>query len=174
MAMTVQIDVLTGAGPTATAVTACVFNREDTVNGTTGVPVPTAAGTKFSWVKSFQVEITATGGLTMTNILVGKVANETVVGTKLWRVTSHAAYTQATTNPTDTGDNNTTPPTLNGAGALALELIATPPSAYSAGPHNTTGRKGNIVEISCGIDNTIGAGGSGLATPTLRWKWTEA
>lgn len=174
MAMTVQIDCLTGAGPTAAAVTTVVFNREDTVLGTTGVPTPTATGTRFSWVKSFQIEITAVGGLAMTAVLIGKVTNESTAGTKLWRVTSHNSYSQATTNPADTADNNSTAPTLNGASATALELITLPPSQYAPGPYNTTGRKGNIVEISCGVDNNIISAGSGLPTPTLRWKWTEA
>jgi hypothetical protein len=89
-------------------------------------------------------------------------------------VTSHGSYTQATTNPANTADNNVTAPTLNGASATALELISLPPSQYAPGPYDTTGRKGNIVEVSCGVDNTMASAGAGLATPTLRWKWTEA
>lgn len=175
MAMTVVIDILTGPGPTATAVSAFKFNRDDTILGTTaGIPTPSSAGTKFSFVKSFQPEITVTGGLTMTNILVGKVANETVTGSKVWRNTSNAAYTEAVAAPSDTGDNNVTAPTINGDLATALELITAPPAAYAAGPFNTTGRKGNIVELAVGIDNTNVSSGTNLASPTIRFKWTEA
>jgi hypothetical protein len=174
MAMSVQVDGLTGAGPTTTAITSFKFNRDDTLTGTTaGIPTPSTTGTKFSWVKSLQIEITATGGLTMTNVLVGKTANETITGSKLWRVTSHSSYTQATVEPSDTGDNNVTGPTLNGAVASALELITAPPSAYAAGPFNTTGRKGNIVELAAGIDNTNVTSGTAVASPTIRFKWSE-
>lgn len=172
--MTVVIDILTGAGPTVTAISSFKFNRDDTATGTTaGIPTPASTGTKFSWVKSLQIEITATGGLTMTNVMVGKATSESVGGTKLWRVTSHAAYTQATTNPADTADNNVTGPTLNGAVATALELITAPPSSYASGPFNTTGRKGNIVELVAGIDNTNLNSGVAVASPTIRFKWTE-
>lgn len=176
MAMTIVIDCLTGAGPTVTAASAIVFSREDSVIGTTGIPVPTATGTKFSWAKTMQLEITATGGLTMSNILVGKVTNESVAGTKLWEVTSHAvgAYVQASSAPGDTADNNVTAPTVNGAAAAAVQLISTPPSTYAAGPFNTTGRKGNLVELVAGLDNTCVSSGTGIASPTMRWKWTEA
>lgn len=173
--MTVVIDLLTGAGPTVTPVTSFKFNRDDTQAGTTaGIPTPASTGTKFSFVKSLQIEITATGGLTMTNILVGKVANETVTGSKIWRNTSNAAYTQAVAAPADGPDNNTTPPTINGDVGTALELITAPPAAYEAGPFNTTGRKGNIVELVAGIDNTNVVSGTAVASPTIRFKWTEA
>lgn len=175
MAMTVVVDQLTGAGPTATAVSSFKFNRDDTNLGTSaGIPTPASTGTKFSFVKSFQIEITVTGGLTMTNVLVGKVANETVTGTKIWKHTGHASYTEATAAPSDTVDNNVTGPDINGATGTALELITTPPAAYAAGPFNTTGRKGNIVELVAGVDNTNISSGVAVASPTIRWKWTEA
>lgn len=174
MSMTVVIDALTGAGPTATPAASAVLNREDTINGTTPTPVPAATGTNFSWVKSFQLEITATDSLTMTNIRVGRVAAETVTGTKLWHNTANAAYTQATGAPSATGDNNVTAPTINGDVATAPDLISAPPAVYSAGGHSTTGRKGNIVEVVVGVDNTCVTTGTGVALPTLRWFWIEA
>lgn len=176
MAMTVVIRQLTSTGPTVTTVTAVKWSRVDDASGTTVIPTPTATGTNFSFIKSFQPEITATGGLTMTNILIGKVASESTTGTKLWRVTSHAvgSYVQATAAPTATGDNNTTAPTMNGASGTALELIGAPPSTYAAGPFSSTGRVGNLVELCLGVDATNTTAGSTVATPTLRWSWTEA
>lgn len=174
MAMTVQISNGTGASTgTWAAVTAVKWNTVDTASGTTPIATPTATGTNFSFVKSFQIEITAVGGLSMTAVKVGKVAAETTTGTKLWHVTSHASYTQATASPTATGDNNVTAPTVNAASATALPLIGSA-SAYHAGPENTTGRKGNIVEITLGVDATNTTAGTTVATPTLRWSWTEA
>lgn len=174
MPMTVVLDVLTGAGPTVTPATSAVMNREDTVSGTTPIPTPSSTGTNFSWVKSVQPEITATGGLTMTNIRVGKVTAESVTGLKLWHNTANAVYTQATGAPSATGDNNVTAPTINGDTGVAVPLITAPPAAYSAGPHSTTGRKGNIVELVVGIDATCVTSGTGVATPTVRWIWVEA
>lgn len=176
MAMTTQIDLLTGASPTVAAVSSIVFSREDTASGTTGrIPTPTSTGTKFSYVKSLQMEITATNGLSMTNILVGKVANETTTGTKLWHVTSHASgsYVQATAAPADTSDNNVTAPTVNGATAVAMPLIGAPPSTYAAGPFSSTGRVGNLVEGVDGIDATNTTAGAAVAMPTIRFSWTE-
>ena len=176
MAMTTQIDELTGAGPTSTAVSSGTMNREDTVSGTTPIPVPSATGTNFSWIKTYIMEITATGGLTMTNIRVGKVAAEATAGTKLWHVTSHAigSYVQAAASPTPTGDNNITPPTLNGAASSEIQPITTPPSVYAAGPFASTGQKGNLVEVSCGVDATCLITGVAVPLATLRWTWTEA
>lgn len=174
MAMTVEIALCTGATPTKTATTAVKWNRVDTEAGTTPIPTPTSTGTNFSFIKSFQVNITATGSLTMTDILFGKVATEATSGTKLWIVTSHASYTQATAVPSATGDNNTTAPTMNGASGTACPLISAPPATYSAGPHSTTGYKGNFVEVALGVDATNTTAGTAVATPTLRWSWTEA
>lgn len=177
MAMTVAIQLLTGAGPASADVSSVTFNREDTAIGTTPIPLPTASpATNFSWIKSFVVNISATGGLTMTNIRVGKVASESQTGYKSWIVTSHAlgSYVQATTAPTATADNNVTAPTLNGAAAAALQLLTAPPAAYAAGPFATTGQKGNLVEVSLGIDATALATGSAVTVATARWGWTEA
>lgn len=175
-AMTVVIRQATGATPTWATVTAVKWSRVDDASGTTVIPTPTSTGTNFSFIKSFAIDITATGSLSMTDVLVGKVAAETTTGTKLWHVTSHAegSYVQATAAPTATGDNNTTAPTMNGASGTALGLISAPPSAYSTGPHTTTGRKGNLVEVCLGIDATNTTAGSAVATPTLRWSWTES
>lgn len=175
MAMTVQVDVLTGAGPTATPVASCVLNREDSINGTTPTPVPqTALTTNFSWVKSFQIEIVAVAGLTMTDVRVGRVSAEANGGTKLWHNTTNAAYTAAAGAPTATGDNNTTPPTINGDVATQPALITAPPAVYAAGPFNTPGRKGNIVEVVIGVDATCTATGAAVVMPTLRWMWIES
>ena len=177
MAMTTQIDLLTGATPTVAAVTSKKWNRVDTQSGTTAIPTPTATGTNFSFVGTFQMEITATGALTMTNIMVGKVAAESTTGTKLWHRTDHAqaAYTQATAAPAATADNNVTAPAMNGTNAAvtALPLISAPPTAYAAGGFSATGRVGNLVEIALGIDATNTTAGTTVATPTVRWSWTE-
>lgn len=177
MAMVVQITLLTGGTPTATAVTSVKFNLEDTQSGTTPVPTPTSTGTNFSFIKSFQIEIVTVNSLSMTNVKVGKTGNESVTGTKLWHDTADAAYTQATAAPASTGDNNTTAPVMphssNNTGVTAMPLIGSA-SVYAAGAFNTTGRKGNIVEVAVGVDSTNTTAGSAVAIPTIRWQWTES
>ena len=174
--MAMVVDIHNGTGVvtgTFAAVSAVKWNRVDTAVGTTVIPTPTATGTNFSFVKTFQIQITTVNSLAMSAVKVGKVANETTTGTKLWHVTSHTTYVQATAAPTATGDNNTTAPTVNSASATALPLISGA-SAYAAGPYSTTGRQGNLVEIVLGVDATNTTAGSAVATPTLRWEWTES
>lgn len=174
MAMTVVVQQATGAGESYATVTAVKWSRVDDATGATVIPTPTSTGTNFSFIKSFKVNITATGSLSMTDLKVGKVANETTTGTKLWYTTEHATYTQATAAPGATGDNNSTAPDINsGSSEAALPLISGA-SAYSAGPHSTTGLKGNLVEVCLGVDSTNTTAGSAVATPTLRWQWTES
>lgn len=173
MSMTVAINECTGSGPTAASVTSVVWNRVDSASGTTEIPTPTSTGTNFSFVKSLIVNISATNSLSMTNILFGKVAAETTTGTKLWAYTGHSSYTQATAAPTSTSDNNVTAPTVNGATASAVPLISAPPSTYAAGPFSSTGNAGNYVEVCLGVDNTNTTAGTGVATPTLEFSWTE-
>jgi hypothetical protein len=176
MAMTVAIQNLTGAGPASANVSAITHNREDTASGTTLIPIPTNPGTNFGWVKSMIVNISATGGLTMTNIRVGKISAEAVTGTLVWHVTSHAlaSYVQAVSSPGSTGDNNVTAPTLNGASATELPLSNSSPSPYAAGPFSAVAQVGNLVELSLGVDGTCVNTGTAVLIATARWTWTEA
>ena len=178
MAMTAQIVQLTGPGPTYTRVDnqtpGFLFNRDDTRVGTTSIPKPTATGTNFSWVKSFQIEVTTHDSKTMTSVRVGKTVNEADAGTKVWLNVGNAAYTQASTPPSATGDNNTTGPTLNGDVAVAMPLITDPPAAYAAGPFTTNAKQGNIVELSLGVDVTNAQPGTNRTMPSFRWTWSEA
>lgn len=173
--MVVAIDEATGATPTWTAgVTSCKWNGEDTNAGTVAVTTPIATGTNFSFVKTFCVNIGTVNSLNMTNVRFGKVATEATTGTKLWARTDNmiAAYTQAVAAPSSTGDNNVTAPTINGGAGTAVALISGA-AVYDAGPFNTTGRHGNIVEVCLGVDFTNTTSGTAVATPTLRWSWTE-
>jgi len=174
--MTVAIRNGTGATPTWADVgaTTAKFNRVDTLTGTTAIPTPTATGTNFSYIKTFQINITATGSLSMTNAKVEKVTSEATTGTKLWHYTGHAVgvYVQATAAPTATGDNNSTAPTLNSGTATAMPALGAG-STYAAGAYSTTGGQGNLVEVALGVDATNTSAGSAVSVPTLRWTWTE-
>lgn len=172
MAMVVEIDEANGATPTYTSKTNIVWNQVDSDATSTEIPTPTATGTNFSFVKSLYWNATTTNSLSATSIKVGKVANETTTGTKLWALTTHTVYTQATVAPASTADNNVTAPTVNGAAASAMPLIGSA-SAYIAGPISVTGRQTPIVEVTLGVDATNVTAGTAVATPTLRWSWSE-
>lgn len=179
MAMTVLIRQATTVTPTWATVGAVKWSRVDDAVGTTPIPTPTATGTNFSFVKSFLVDITVTGGLTMTDVIIGKVAAESTTGTLLWHTNENneAGYTQATAAPGSTGDNNGTAPDING-GALEVAMpLSSAQTVYDAGPYSTTGRisgGGALNEITLGVDATNTTAGTTVATPTLRWEWTEA
>lgn len=176
MAMTVNIDIATGAGPSfATAAGGVTWGLLDAADaGANPIPVPTASGTNFSFVKSFQPNITVTDSLSMTDVKAGKTATEATAGTKLWYTTEHASYTQAVAAPASTGDDNVTAPNINsGSAEVAVPLIGAA-SVYAAGPFSSTGRVGNFVEVCLGVDNTCATAGGAVATPTLEWNWTES
>jgi hypothetical protein len=179
MAMTVQIHQGIGPTPTWAQVSALKWNRTDDAATASAVPTPTATGTNFSFVKSMMVNIVTVAGLNMTGVTVGKVANEATTGTKLWHRTDHAqgSYVQAVAAPAPTSDNNVTAPVIpaggNNSAVVALPLISGA-SPYAAGPFNTTGRQGNLVEMCLGIDPTNTTAGATVSTPTLRWQWTES
>lgn len=181
MAMVVAIAYLNSTGPTVTDIgaTTAVWNRVDTLTGTTVVPTPTSTGTHFSYVKVMQIDITTTNSLSMSAAKVEKVASEATTGTKLWHRTDHAvgSYVQSTAAPADTGDNNSTAPVIP-AGGNNTNVIAVPGlgagSTYAAGPFSTTGQKGNLVEMCLGVDATNTTAGAAVSTPTLRWTWTES
>lgn len=177
MAMVVAIDNALGVTPTWTAVgaTTIKWNTLDDLTDTAHpIATPTSTGTNFSFIKTFAIDITTTNSLTMTGVKFGKVANETTTGTKLWNTTEHSGYTQATAAPTATGDNNVTAPAINSGSSIAAVPLISGATQYSAGPHTTTGRKGNMVEVTLGVDSTNTTAGTAVATPTLRWSWTES
>ena len=172
----IQNGIGAAAGTWTDVSVTATWNREDDIDDTDQpIPTPVATGTNFSWIKSFMINITTVAGLVMTGVKFGKVATETTAGTKLWQVTSHAggAYVQAAAPPSATGDNNVTGPTMNAVVGTAVALIGGA-SVYGAGPYSTTGRQGNIVELCLGVDATNVTAGTAVATPTLRWSWTEA
>lgn len=181
MAMTVAIAINTGAGPSQADIgaTTAVWNRADALTTATVVPTPTATGTNFSYVKSLQLHITATGSLAMSAAKVEKTAAEATTGTKLWHRSDHAigSYVQAVAAPASTGDNNTTAPVIpaggNNTGVIAFPTLGGG-STYAAGPFSSTGYVGNLIECCLGVDATNTTAGAAVATPTLRWTWTES
>jgi hypothetical protein len=178
MAMTVAIDLMTGVTPSiAAGITSCKWSLDDAQSGTTPIPTPTSGpNTNFSFVKSFRINITATGGLNMSQVKFGKTAAEASGGIALWW-DHDAAYAQATAAPGSNASNNSTAPFIpagtNNTGVVVVPLIGAA-LVYFAGPIGTTGQKGDYVEVCLGVDFSNALAGSTVPTPTLRWQWTES
>jgi len=187
MAMVTTLNLLTGpvvsGNPTQTAIGAGTFkyNREDTANGVTPLPIPVSATvTAFSFVKSFQLVVNNANSLTMTSLAVGLTAPLAFTGAVLMMTAAHAysAYTQATTPPAQDGSHGaggSTACTINGAAASMMVLYGSAtPYAFSVVGFSGTGNAGNLVETVLGVDGTCTATGSATAVTSLTWSWCEA
>src|SRR5258708_2177838 len=109
---TTQAQIAVGASPTwANAETGAKFSREDSLAGTTPVPIPTATGTNFSWIKNLVLAVTVAGTTTISNRRIN-MNGATPTGIQLfWKALAVASYAQAAigNKPTDSGSNGATP-----------------------------------------------------------------
>lgn len=180
MAATTQAQNGTGGSVSwANAETGAKFNREDTLTGTTPIPVPTATGTNFSWRKVFVLAVTGTSTTNITNRRVNKSGAESTGLALYYRHYAVASYVQSsgTTMPVASGSNGATP--------AAAGLPATP--AYASLPTSATlydntsvatsgsGPNGELVDIVLGVDNLyVGGAGTAIALPNLLIVYDEA
>lgn len=182
MAMTVIAEMATGSGPTWTdlAGKTLAWNREDSIEGTTfPVPIP-VGGTNYSFAKAITLNITATGGLTMSENDYCKAANETTTGTKVCGNSfATTSYHQSTKAPVTAGSPNSFLPLAEGwpqnMFSTALYPITNPfyyPGGTDRPTYSTTGRLDALVLFCLGLDTTCVTTGT-VSTPTLRFIWNE-
>jgi hypothetical protein len=147
------------------------WNREDSQSGaTTNVPVPTATGTNYSWLKNLALEVTTVAN-PVTSITNRRIA---IAGAQLAGVTQHwkaAAYVQAAVGnmPGAAGTNDAVPSTYT--------LITTTPTVYdnNAASGGTLGRNGSMLQVVTGVSFLFTAGGgSAHALPNLQLTYDEA
>jgi hypothetical protein len=101
-AATVLAELGTTATPTwATAEGGLKWNREDTLTGTTPVPVPVATGTNYSWLKSLALRVTVAGTTAITNRRISLATSPATGLTFSWKDVAVASYAQslAVTSP---------------------------------------------------------------------------
>src|SRR3954464_15517345 len=70
MAATVRASYFGGAGSEPAGVnaeTGAKLNRDDTLTGTTPIPIPTATGTNYSWFKNLALEVTTLAATAISN-----------------------------------------------------------------------------------------------------------
>lgn len=171
MAAVVRASIATGAGPTlATAETGSKFNREDTLAGTTPIPVPSATGTAFSYKKTFRLEVTTLDAATSISNFRHHIASAPGTGLKLWFKDPGTTYAQATAvAAADSGTNDSTPAGYTTAPTTATVYDA---ASYAA---SSTGGKGDYIEYALGVSNLYVSGaGSAIALPNLVLTYDEA
>lgn len=162
--------------------TGMIFACDDAPSGPVvdNVPVPTATGTNFSWVRHVQpYPSISVSGIVVTNLKFAKSVNEQVTGTRLWYVLA-SSYTQSTSPPAPTSDNNVTPPTINGVSAAAVPLAPTL-ADYEAGPLTcdfNVPLGTHYIDMVLGVDATATAPSepadyTQLTVSTLHWEWDE-
>lgn len=150
------------------AETGCKLNREDTQNGTTPVPIPTATGTNYSWIKQLALEVTATSSTAITN---RRVSMSSAPSAGLTLHFKAGAYVQPATGnmPAAAGTNDATPATYT--------LMTTSPQVYDAASVSTgsAGRNGSLVQIVMGVSNLFtGGAGSATVVPNAVFTYDEA
>jgi hypothetical protein len=160
-----------------TAETGIKFNREDSQTGTTGtIPIPTATGTEFSWIKNVALEVTSAAS-PATTISNRRVAAASGPSTGLALFYKAAAYAQPASGnmPASSGSNGNTP-----AGYTALTSyagVANAASVYDSSgvSGGSTGRNGSMIQLVLGVDFTYtGGAGSAIALPNVTLTYDEA
>lgn len=179
MGATVQAQIATGAGPTLTsAETGIVLNRVDTQTGTTPIPIPTATGNKYSYLKYLALVVTGTSTTNITNRRISWATTPATGLQGLWF--NQATYTQNTGTqgnsagnyPADDTAANGTVPT-----GIAWAAMSTTPTLWDNTSVSTgsAARNGNYVQTCLQVSNAF-AGGAGSATalPAITLTYDEA
>ncbi len=170
-ACVMQAQIGTGSSVSwANAETGAKFNREDSLAGTTPVPIPTATGTNFSWIKNFVLYVTTLGTTTISNRRIS-MSGATATGLQLfWEAVAVASYAQASSGnqPAASGSNGATPA---GYTLMTTSLVQYDSTSVSSG---STGTNGKMAVCVLGVDNTFAGGpGSATALPSILLTYDE-
>jgi len=170
-AAVVQLQVATGSGPTlSNGESGFKYNREDTISGTTAVPIPTATGTNYSWLKWLALVVTTLGTTTMSNRRIQLSATETS-GLAIF-FQGNATYAQASSGNLPAASGSNGPATPAGFTRATTSLQVYDNTSTSTG---STGRNGTYCETVFGVDFTYAGGaGSAVALPDVRLVYDEA
>jgi hypothetical protein len=155
-----------------------VWNREDTQNGVTPIPIPTAAGVNFSWLKVLELAVAVTSTTTISNRTV-RMSGTLAIGLGWhWKTDTQANWgtifnqtggSKASTDTTGVNNAATAP-----AGYTAITTSATVYDATSQGTGSTGIGTARLLGVELACDATYG-GGPGTATlPILILGYDEA
>jgi hypothetical protein len=161
MAATVKGYAFNSSGPTATDVDSAdsgsiKFGRDDSVVSTTSVPIPTATGTKWSYLKYVGLDVTATSTTSISNRKISSASGYTT-GLAVWWA-SQKTYTQNTgTQDASIGSSTAgnypgddTSHNLSGI-TLALQHVAAPTNTVNGAGLGSTGQ--TAIPVASGGTN---------------------
>ncbi len=150
------------------------FNREDTLTGTTPVPIPTATGTNYSWIKNLGLEVTTTGTTTLSQRYVAFASAPTAGLQGFYQAVASGSYAQAASGSTPAASGSNGPATPTGYTALATSLGSASAYDASSSASSTQGLNGKLAVLVVGVDNTYAGGaGSAVALPNLQLQYQE-
>lgn len=175
MAATVQIVRLTGAGPTATDITAINTraNAEDahTTAGTTNSILVPASGTNYSYWVNTRLNVTAITSGTVDNVKWYTDGSNNFGTGVTAKVGTATAYTQATGTAGTTGLqlNTTNYPTVSTPADAFTYTTGSPLSV--SGTTTTTGQFGDRVVYQLEVGTTAASGAT--ASETFTWRYDD-
>lgn len=178
-AAVVEFDFVGGAGTIGTGVSAesgFKFSRiDDLATSTSPIPIPTAAGTNYSYYKPmcFKVTTGSSPTTTINNFTIRITSGSNPAGiTMFFKAVAQGSYAQAASGnkPTDNATTNDATP----AGYTLMTNSAQqwdPTGAAS----NTTGLKGQMVYLLLGVSYLyLGGGNSNVTLQGLTAAYDEA
>lgn len=179
MAATVRAYCATGATPTLASADSAdaasiKYGRDDNQNSTATIPIPTATGTHYSYLKYLLLDVTVIGATNITNRRIA-LASALATGLALY-FQNQATYTQnngtqgvaAGDYPADAGTNGAAP---SGYTAVTIANQVWDNTSVSTG---ATGKNGNYVQTVLAVDNTFTGGGGTAALPNIDLTYDEA
>lgn len=171
-AATIQAQIATGASPSyANAEGGAVFNLADSLTDTTTpITIPSTTGTVYSWIKSFVLDVTATGTTTINNRTVKMGSSPTTGLFLFFKDVAVASYAQAASGnrPSSSGSNGATPAGYTAMTTSAQQWDNTSVATSSTGPN------GDLVVCVMGVDATYTGGpGTGISLPDIVLGYDE-
>lgn len=152
--------------------TGITFNRADSRSGSSGpVPIPTAAGTNYSWNKYLALEVTSTGTTSVENRQVARSSAPPAGLLMYWATTS--AYTQPSTVISAGAGDDADPD----AATTGWTALTTTYSAYSTASATTVvGISGNYAKLVLGVSSTatyLGGPSTAVVLPDILFQYDE-
>lgn len=201
MAATTQIARYSGAAGSMvytgldTSTNKANFSRDDSNTGTTAVPIPTSAGTKYSFMCWIGLGI-STGAATSISNRAIYLSSAPASGLHVWYGIATGTYTQqngtqgtgAANYPADNATTDGATPSYNGSSCTAMPTSAGSAFTYDATSHtatanNTSGSNGatagnflpngNFEQLVFGVDSTFVFSANPTALPNINLQYQE-
>ena len=169
--------VFTGAGDTGVnAEAGFVFNRADSLSDTAAnIPVPTAAGTNYSWIKNLGLQVTTVGTTSINNRRLYLGSAPTTGLSLFYKAVASGSYAQASSGSKPADNATTNGATPSGYTAMATSLGGATAYDGTTVATSTLGLNGSLAVCVLGADFLFDTGnvGSGVAVPDFKLTFDE-